>query len=345
MKKALKPYVQMKRSGGRLIPHYRLTWMQDGKRRERFIRLPEDIDSPDFDQEYWKIRSGKIAALNTPSKDTWGELIRAYRTHPKFTKLADTTRPSYDRVLNEIVAKNGKKSVSSLTRAQVRAIHAKYAETPRKADWQIQILSLLLNFAAKTLDWKVSNVAEGIELYGKQREYLPWPEWLVGKLASAPEVVRTAAELILGTGQRPSAAIAMRHDHFKGEWMEVMDEKTDTRFEVYCPTALRAYLSSIPKQGAYVLAKNLTSPLGYNMVEKAFRSWRKNLGKEAAQFSLHGLRKLAIIRLAEAGCTDAQIQAITNQSPEMVAYYRRKANQKRLSKSGQSLLEQNGDGT
>ena len=46
---------------------------------------------------------------------------------------------------------------------------------------------------------------------------------------------------------------------------------------------------------------------------------------------LHGLRKLAIVRLVEAGCSDAQIQAITGQSAEMVAYYRKLASRKVLS--------------
>ncbi|MDB6455200.1 tyrosine-type recombinase/integrase [Falsirhodobacter sp. 20TX0035] len=341
MKKGSKPYVQMKLSGGRLIPHYRLTWMQDGKRREKFIRLPEDMDSPEFDRAYWAIRSGASPVLAKPAKDTWKDLVTAYRGHTKFTRLAEGTRRSYDRVLNDIVEKNGSKSVSSLTRAHVRALHAKYAATPRKADWMVQVLSLLLNFAAKTLDWKVENVAEGIELHGKQREFEPWPEWMIAKLSEAPAIVSTAAELILGTGQRPNAAILMRHDHFRGEWMEVMDEKTDQRIEVFSPPSLRAHVAAVPKQGAFVLAKNLTEPKGYDTVEKAFRAWRKQLGERAKPYSLHGLRKLAIVRLAEAGCTDAQIQAITNQSPEMVAFYRQRASRKRLSKAAQMLVEQN----
>ena len=50
----------------------------------------------------------------------------------------------------------------------------------------------------------------------------------------------------------------------------------------------------------------------------------------------------AIVRLAEAGWTDAQIQAMTNQSPTMVAYYRQLANRKRLTRRAH---ERNGNGT
>lgn len=58
-------------------------------------------------------------------------------------------------------------------------------------------------------------------------------------------------------------------------------------------------------------------------------------GPRGKEFVLLGLRELTIVRLAEAGCSDAEIQAVTNQSAEMVAYYRKKASRKILSKQAQ----------
>lgn len=55
--------------------------------------------------------------------------------------------------------------------------------------------------------------------------------------------------------------------------MIVSDEKGDKTFEVYCPQSLRDFLATLPNRGAFVLSKNLTEPLGYNAVEKAFRAW------------------------------------------------------------------------
>lgn len=129
----------------------------------------------------------------------------------------------------------------------------------------------------------------------------------------------------------------MKRDQFRGDWMEVLDEKNDEHFEVFCPPALREYISSLPITGAHIIAKNLTQPLGYCAIEKSFRGWRAGLGPKAKPYTLHGLRKLAITRLAEAGCTDAQIQAVTNQSLEMIAYYRRLASRKTLSLSARDL--------
>lgn len=161
---------------------------------------------------------------------------------------------------------------------------------------------------------------------------------MVKALAEAPEDVRIAAEVMLGTGQRPSAAIAMQHDHFSGEWMTVLDEKADEYREVDCPPRLRAFVEALPKRGTHLLAKNLTQPKGDDAVERQFRAWRADLGERGKAFTLHGLRKLAIVQLAEAGCTDAEIQAVTNQSAEMVAYYRKRASGRRLSR-GRRIAE------
>ena len=123
--------------------------------------------------------------------------------------------------------------------------------------------------------------------------------------------------------------------------MTVTDEKGVDAFEVYCPQPLREYLGGVQKRRKPILPKNLSEAMSYDSAEKRFRAWRKELGPEAAPFVLHGLRKLAIVRLAEAGCSDAQIQAITNQSAEMVPYYRKRASRVVLSRAAHTMVEQN----
>ena len=44
----------------------------------------------------------------------------------------------------------------------------------------------------------------------------------------------------------------------------------------------------------------------------------------------HGLRKSAVVFLLEAGCTDAEVAAITGQSRQMIEHYSRQVNQKKL---------------
>ncbi|TMV14434.1 tyrosine-type recombinase/integrase [Arenibacterium halophilum] len=319
------------------VPYHRVSWREGDRQRQKTVKLDWKGDAALLDELYWRCQAGNHERQQLPAKYTWRELVIAWRTDPRIQgRLADSTKVSYRRTMDAILMKNAAKDVRHTTRQGVRAIHDSLAETPRKADWYIQTISLLWNYAKNKRDWPLGdNPASGIDLFGKQREFLPWPEWLVNKLDTAPDNVRAAAELIRATGQRPNAAITMRFDHFHGETMTVLDEKGGEFIEVFCPPALRQFIADRRRAGAHVLAKNLTAPLGYDAIEKAFRTWRNGLGPKAKPFTLHGLRKLAIVQLAEAGCTDAEIQAVTNQSAEMVAYYRSKASRLRLSKSAQ----------
>ncbi|MCZ4351573.1 tyrosine-type recombinase/integrase [Roseovarius aestuarii] len=323
-------------------PYHRITWTEGGKQRERAILLDWQGDSELLDALFWACESNRHDKQKpAPPRYSWEALILEWRADPRVQKrLTDGTKRSYRRDMDRIREKNGPKDVRHTTRQALRAAHDKLAETPRKADKYLATVSLLWNYAVKTLDWPLdANPASGIEHFGKQREFEPWPAWLIAKLPTAPAQVRIAAELILGTGQRPNAAITMRFDQFQGDWMVVIDEKGDKDFETYCPPRLRTFVASVPKAGAYLLAKNLSEPLGYNVVQKSFARWRNALGDKARPYTLHGLRKLAIIELAEAGCTDAEIQAVTGQSAQMVAYYRSRASRRTLSRSAQQRRE------
>ncbi|QOL80458.1 tyrosine-type recombinase/integrase [Pseudooceanicola spongiae] len=343
-----KPRLEWKMVRGVITPRHRASYTVNGKRRERVVTLDWQDDPQELDRLYWLCERGNHPIQKPkPPATSWRVLVEAWRKDPiKQKSLSDETKRSYRRTMDALLEKNESKDVSKTTRQHVRAIQARLADTPRKADHTIQVIRMLWNYAKKTLDWPLGeNPAAEIKLFGPQRELPAWPEWMVKALPTAPADVRTTSELILGTGQRPNAAINMRRDQFDGESMIVWDEKGDVAHDVFCPPRLAAFVKGLPIEGQHLLAKNLTQPKGYDSVEKQFRSWRKTLGDKAAPYSLHGLRKLAIVQLAEAGCSDAEIQAVTGQSAQMVAFYRAKASKKRLSRAAQNRRDQNKNGT
>lgn len=328
-------------SKGAWEPYFRMRSTAGGLQRAREIRLDWQGDPQELDRLYWQARSGRHERQQAPARHTWRECIIAWRSDQEVqTRLKPSTKKSYRLPMDEIMEKNGAKPMTSTTRKALRAAVAKLADTPRKAQRMVQTVSLLWNYAANEMDWPLGqNPAKNLGKYTPKNPYEPWPDWMVKALDTAPFRVQVAANLILGTGQRPNAAIIMRRDQFHGEWMTVVDEKSAQTLEVYCPPRLRNFIEHLPASGTYLLARNLTQPMGYDAVEKAFRDWRDSLGERAAKFSLHGLRKLAIIELAEAGCSDAEIQSVTNQSAEMVAYYRLRASRKLMSRAAQQKRE------
>lgn len=319
------------------VPRFRTYYSEGGKQRTRDITIDWQCDPQKLDRVYWEIRAGRHEAQAQPARHTWRECIVAWRSDRSVQdNLATSTKASYRRVMGVLVEKNGTKDMRKTTRPGLKAALAKLSDTPRKASRYAQTISLLWNYAARELDWPLGpNPAAGLGKHTPAKPYEPWPAWMLKALESASENVQIAAALIRYTGQRPSAAIAMRRDQIDGEWMVVRDEKGGQELDVYCPAPLRAFLAERPVRGAHLVAKNLREPVGYDGVEKAFRAWRGTLGDRAKPYSLHGLRKLAIIELAEAGATDAEIQAVTGQSAQMVAYYRSKASRRRLSRAGQ----------
>ena len=347
-RRTVMPNLEWKAVNGKDVPRYRHTWTEGGKRRERTITLAWKDDPEELDRLYWDCRRGDHPKQKAPAPQySWQALVIGWRKDAVVQRrLSNSTKVSYHRTMDALLLKNADKDIRHTTRKHIRDILATLAQTPRKADHMVQIIRLLWNFARKELEWEIGdNPAADVALFGKTREFEPWPDWMVKEVTTAPPDVQAVVELILGTGQRPNAALMMRHDDFNGKEMWVRDEKANERFMVACPDRLRLFVASRAKKGAFIFAKNLTEPKGYSIIEKHFRKWRKTLGERANPFSMHGLRKLAIIQLALAGCSDAEIQAVTNQSAATVADYRKKANRYPLSKAAQDKRDQNKNGT
>lgn len=131
---------------------------------------------------------------------------------------------------------------------------------------------------------------------------------------------------------------------FDGEFMRVAQEKTGAKIEVFCPERLRSYLKALPKTGRHILAKNLTQHIGKRQAQREAELVRDKIGARTGEERLvqHGWHYTAAKELAEAGCSDAEIQAVTgHKTLAMVAKYRAQASQKRASKEAQQRREQN----
>lgn len=338
MRKQRKPHVYERK--GKL--YYRLRWTTNGKRRERWLPLPGAEHSEEFDRAYWSYRSGTAEVLQEAPTTNWEALIRLYRASARYRKLADGTRRKYIPVLETLREKNGRRDIRQVSRADVRAVHEKLSETPRKADLYVQVMRMLFTFAERELEWIDRNPAAGIELYGPQREFEPWPQVALDAYDSAAralgsEIGLTVRMLAAGTGQRAGDLCAMAWDHYDGAAIAVRQEKTDERLWVACPPTLRAYLDALPRRGRYMLAKNLTEPLGYDAVYREIGKVRAKAGKVCEGLVPHGWRYNAAVELAETGASDAEIQAVTgHKTAAMAAKYRRRASQRKLSERAQN---------
>jgi integrase len=309
------------------------------RRGGKYVRLPGDPDSQEFDAAYWELRSGKARAVKT----TFEALIRSYYQTPRFKKLKPSTRAEYRRTLELIRTKNGSKDFTKLRRRDVIAARDAPADMWRKANAMVEQLSILAGDAIE-LEWITTNPASGVEkLTGG--EYEPWPEEKLQAFerfctSNDLKTELLAFYLCTGTGQRIGDVVKMEWSDFDGEYMQVTQEKTGSRIWIYCPKRLRDFLSSTPKRGKHLLAKNLTQPVSKRRVQEMVMRVRKEIG--AVDYVIHGWRYTAAVELAEAGCSDSEIQAVTgHKTLKMVQKYRSQARQKVMSKSAQSRRDSN----
>src|SRR5262249_26037818 len=148
---------------------------------------------------------------------------------------------------------------------------------------------------------------------------------------AAPELWWAAA-LALYSGQRQGDVLAMKWSDVREGLLSVVQEKTDCHIVVPVHRDLAPILADIPKRSVFVL----TSSNGTPWTKDGFKtSW----GRMATKLKLppglvfHGLRKSAVVMLLEAGCTDAEVSAITGQSRQMVEHYAQQVNRKKLAAS------------
>lgn len=338
MKKPNLPYLDFVTANGRTYIYFR-----KGKIRKR---LPDDSDSREFSDAYWDCRSGKA---KSEGKYTWNNLIISYYKSADFKKLAKGTQANYRRHCEDIRTKNGDKDMRTFRRKNAIAARDALQETWSKANERVAVLSSLCRHAVDK-EWIERNPVTDVKKLSGD-EYEAWPDdklTAYENAAAIHSVARTAFELAIGTGQRIGDFCVMQWSDFDGEYMAVAQEKTKAKIWVYCPGRLRAYLASLPKSGRHILARNLTQPLGKRRVQKAVEEVRERIGalRGEDRLVIHGWRYTAARQLAEAGCSDAEIQSVTgHKTLAMVQKYRAQANQKRVSKAAQKRRDQNGNGT
>ena len=163
--------------------------------------------------------------------------------------------------------------------------------------------------------------------------YHSWSETEIAQFEARHQIgtqARLALSLLLYTGQRPSDVIGMGRQHLRDGYIHLHQKKTGTALSI----AIHPILAEILGQTSSGHLTFLTTQHGAGFSSSgSFAQWfRKQCDRAALPHcSAHGLRKAAARRLAEAGCTEHEIAAITGHaSLTEVQRYTKSVDQKRL---------------
>lgn len=138
---------------------------------------------------------------------------------------------------------------------------------------------------------------------------------------------RLAFDLLLYTGQRRSDMVRMGPADVRDGFIHVVQSKTGTSLQIPILPALSASLAAFPTEDGPWLATERGKPFD----AATFGGWFADRCREAglSGCSAHGLRKVAMRRLAEAGATDQEMMSISgHKTRNEITRYSRGASQR-----------------
>lgn len=216
-----------------------------------------------------------------------------------------------------------------MTARHVGNLISNMSSTPSAANNLRKRLDKLFRFAIE-LGWRTDNPARevsGIRI--KSTGFATWQEeqitqfqahWPIGTMQ------RLAFDLALFTAQRRSDVRIMGPQHVTGGEIRVKQLKTGKEMLIPIhPRLAESIAATSTGHLAFVVSKR-----GAPFSDKSFGMWftRQCRAAGLVGFSMHGLRKAASRRMAEAGLTNQQIKAITGHVTDSeVARYTREAEQ------------------
>ncbi|MEQ9488042.1 MAG: tyrosine-type recombinase/integrase [Alphaproteobacteria bacterium] len=270
----------------------------------------------------------------------WGTidwLAATYLSSPEFTKKAAATQRGYRIYLDELRSLYGSRDFRSMPTSAVVKIRDKYAaKNPRKAD---HMLTMLRNLAktARLHDVRADDPTEAVSyIYRSAGNWRAWePEELLRfESLVTRRSIRLAYFLALYSGQRQGDILSMSWHDIKDGGINVAQEKTKARLWIPVHPTLAEVLEAAKsdRKGTIIASKEN----GQRYSADGFRTiWTREMAQAGLhKLTFHGLRKNAASALAEAGCTDREIQAITgHKTTAMVGLYTRDARQKHLAKA------------
>lgn len=270
-------------------------------------------------QEFMADYNAALASAPLPLRGTKGaegtmsKLVDDYIGSIYFKRTKGSSQKVTKGIITRFAAKHGHRTVSGMKRKHVEAILADLSPTPAAANNLLRRIRMLMKFAIGRELIRIDPSA-GIPFF-KEGTHHTWTDaelhqfeqhWPIGSRQ------RTGYALALYTGQRRSdvARMTWRDYDAQAGTIWVRQEKTGAELLIPVHPLLKAALEAWPRNHDAILANEAgqgTSVQGFgNFMGEAIA--KANL---PARCVLHGLRKAAARRLAEAGCTTLQIMSIT----------------------------------
>lgn len=332
MRTRLPPFVYRERTRhGRFATYFR---RGKGPR----TRLPE-YGSEGFQDAYSAALTQGVSTPDPRRKARAGSLawlVARYRESSSYLGLSMATRKQRDNIFKGVIETAGHESFTKVTKATINRGKEKRAATPAQARNFLDAMRGLFKWAEQA-EMVATNPTVGVENPPRPKGdgFAPWNDSDVAAYEArwgAGTKERVWLHVLLYTGLRRGDAVRIGRQHVRNGVATIRTEKTGTEVDITILPPLAATLLVGPTGDLAFIAGAEGQPLTKETFGNYFREACNAAG---VRKSAHGVRKLSATRVAEAGATVAELEAMFGwEGGSMASLYTKSANRKRLSASG-----------
>jgi integrase len=314
------------------------------------MSLPGLPWSPEFMAAYATALAGQPAQIGgAPVRPgSIRALAVSYYNSIGFRSMKPSTQSVYRNIIDRFCKEtdkqgrtHGDKGTATLQREHIVKLMAARAEKPDSANGLRKALRAMMKHAVE-VGLRVDDPTRDVKaIRVKSDGYHSWTDDEISQFEKRHPVgsrARLALALLLYTGQRRSDVVRMGRQHIRDAVLQVRQQKTGAELSIPVHPVLAAIVAETPADHLSFL----TTQFGQPFTAAGFGNWFREQCNEAGlpHCSAHGLRKAAARRLAEAGCTEHEIAAITGHaSLREVARYTKAADQKKLAASAMEKVK------
>ena len=256
------------------------------------------------------------AALSTPARDpegTFAALASSYLASSKFRDLAPKTQALNRMYVDRLRDIYGPLPVAAITRPVVMALREKHSDRKWYATHLLAKLRLVLQYGVDIGALRTNHALKPGGLKPPRRHEVWTPADTDAMIATAGPDIRLACALLLYSAQRPADALSMRWEQISERdgrlWISLRQAKTGELIDVPAHRELEKLLRAADRRAALLVP----SPTGklwlYRNFSRAWDACKTKAGISGVQ--RRDLRRTAMVRMAEAGATTAQIAAVS----------------------------------
>lgn len=257
-----------------------------------------------------------IEDRRTPDKRRFRFVVADYKASAEYKKLAASTREQWGKWLDRIGEYFGELRIAQFDRPEkirpvIRRWRNQWVDTPRTADYALQVLSRVLAHAVDPLGKIAGNPCEGIKhLYSNDRSEIIWADADVEHIKkTCSDEIALAVDLAGHTGLRLSDLLRLSWSHVGDDAIVLTTGKSRHRREAIIPlySALRDVLARIPKRATTILTNSRRRPWTADGFGSSFNKAKLDAGMSERDLHFNDLRGTAATKFYIAGFSMREI--------------------------------------